>query len=109
MATKRFSISTSAEIHELIRKHAEASGLDVSAYMVASALERVTADDRVKETFSEIDAEIAAAEDPLASPSPDDDQVPGRLSRDEEQELDMLRSLVLDDEPYVSGDAGAAA
>jgi uncharacterized protein (DUF1778 family) len=109
VATKRFSISTSPEIHTLIKNHADAAGLDVSAYVIAAALERIAEDEQVRQTFFEIDAEIAAAEAVPASPRPNAASSDAHLSADEERELQALRSLILDDRRHTSGGSGAAA
>jgi hypothetical protein len=109
VATKRFSISTSPEIHALIRNHADAAGLDVSAYVIAAALERIAEDEQVRQTFSEIDAEIAAAEAAPASLRPNATAADVHLTADEERELKALRSLILDDHRHTSGGSEAAA
>ncbi|MDT0346221.1 plasmid mobilization protein [Streptomyces litchfieldiae] len=109
MATKRFSISASPEIHTLIKNHADAAGLDVSAYVIAAALERIAEDERVRETFAEIDDEIAATEAAPDSPRSDTAASDVRLTSDEERELHVLRSLILDDGLRASSGDGAAA
>jgi hypothetical protein len=111
VATKRFSISTSPEIHALIKQHADTAGLDVSTYVVAAALERIAEDGRVRDAFAEIDAEIAEAEaapatSGAAAPVPSDMQ----LTAEEERELRALRALILDGtDRRTSGSNGAAA
>lgn len=61
MANTRFSISTDPAIQRAIKAHAEAAGLDVSAYMVAAAIAQMTADDAASAVFTPLDAENAAA------------------------------------------------
>lgn len=72
MANTRFTISTDPAIQAAIRAHAEAAGLDVSAYMVAAAIAQMAADDAASAVFASIDAEIASAmaEGSAASPAP---------------------------------------
>jgi hypothetical protein len=60
MGTRRFSISAREEIHDRIRAHAEAAGVDVSTYMVAAAIQQMIRDDQAAASFATIDAEIAA-------------------------------------------------
>jgi hypothetical protein len=43
------------------RAHAEAAGLDVSAYMVAAAIAQMAADDAASAVFHPLDAENASA------------------------------------------------
>ena len=60
MGTRRFSISTREEIHDRIRAHAEAAGVDVSTYMIAAAIQQMIRDDQAAASFATIDAEISA-------------------------------------------------
>jgi hypothetical protein len=60
MGTKRFSISAREEIHDRIRAHAEAAGVDISTYMIAAAVQQMIRDDQAAASFATIDAEIAA-------------------------------------------------
>jgi len=60
MGTKRFSISAREEIHDRIRAHAEAAGVDISTYMIAAAIQQMIRDDQAAASFATIDAEIAA-------------------------------------------------
>jgi uncharacterized protein (DUF1778 family) len=61
MANTRFSISTDPAIQRAIKAHAEAAGLDVSAYMVAAAIAQMAADDAASAVFAPLDAENASA------------------------------------------------
>lgn len=61
MANTRFSISTDPAIQRAIKAHAEAAGLDVSAYMVAAAIVQMAADDAASAVFAPLDAENASA------------------------------------------------
>ncbi len=70
MANTRFSISTDPAIQRAIRAHAEAAGLDVSAYMVAAAIAQMTADDAASAVFTPLDAENASALAEAAEISP---------------------------------------
>ncbi len=70
MANTRFTISTDPAIQAAIKVHAEAAGLDVSAYMVAAAIAQMAADDAASAVFAPLDAENAAAMDEGATMSP---------------------------------------
>ncbi len=72
MANTRLSISTDPAILRAIKVHAEAAGLDVSAYMIAAAIAQMAADDAVSAVFSPLDAEntSALAETAETSPAP---------------------------------------
>lgn len=61
MANTRFSISTDPAIQRAIKTHAEAAGMDVSAYMVAAAIAQMAADDAASAVFAPLDAENASA------------------------------------------------
>jgi hypothetical protein len=63
MATRRFSISAREEIHDRIRVHADAAGVDISTYMIAAAVQQMIRDDHAAASFATIDAEIAAGTD----------------------------------------------
>ena len=72
MANTRFTISADPEVHSAIRAHADAAGLDVSAYMIAAAAAQMAADDAASAAFAPLDAEHAAAlEQAAALPAPD--------------------------------------
>lgn len=72
IANTRFTISTDPAIQAAIKAHAEAAGLDVSAYMVAAAIAQMAADDAASAVFAPIDAEISSAmrEGSAVSPPP---------------------------------------
>jgi hypothetical protein len=61
MANTRFSISTDPAIQGAIKAHAEAAGMDVSAYMIAAAVAQMAADDAASAVFARLDAENASA------------------------------------------------
>lgn len=60
MGTRRFSISAREEIHDRIRAHAEAAGVDISTYMIAAAVQQMIRDDQAAASFATIDGQIAA-------------------------------------------------
>jgi uncharacterized protein (DUF1778 family) len=70
MANTRFSISTDPGIQRAIKAHAEAAGLDVSAYMIAAAIAQMAADDVASAVFAPLDAENASALAEAAENSP---------------------------------------
>lgn len=70
MANIRFSISTDPAIQGAIKAHAEAAGMDVSAYMVAAAVAQMAADDAASAVFASLDAENASALEEAAEISP---------------------------------------
>jgi hypothetical protein len=70
MANTRFSISTDPAIQRAIKAHAEAAGMDVSAYMVAAATAQMAADDAASAVFAPLDAENASALAEAAEISP---------------------------------------
>jgi hypothetical protein len=61
MANTRFTISTDPAMRTAIKAHAEAAGMDVSAYMVAAAIAQMAADDAASAVFIPLDAENTAA------------------------------------------------
>lgn len=61
VANTRFSISTDPQVHAAIKAHADAAGLDVSAYMVAAAVAQMAADDAAASVFAPLDADNAMA------------------------------------------------
>ncbi|WP_261571001.1 hypothetical protein [Frankia gtarii] len=61
MANIRFTISTASDVQAAIRRHAEAAGLDVSAYMIAAAAAQMARDDAATATFAVLDARNQAA------------------------------------------------
>jgi hypothetical protein len=70
MVNTRFSISTDPAIQKAIKAHAEAAGMDVSAYMVAAATAQMTADDAASAVFAPLDADNASALAEAAQISP---------------------------------------
>jgi hypothetical protein len=71
MATKeRFSISMDATVRADVKAHAEALGLDVSAYVTAAVLRQMEEDATVARRFAAVDAEIEATES-LREPAED--------------------------------------
>ena len=70
MVNSRFSISTDPAIQAAIKAHAEAAGMDVSAYMVAAAIAQMAADDAASAVFAPLDARNAAAEAEAAELAP---------------------------------------
>jgi hypothetical protein len=70
MANTRFSISTDPAIQRAIKAHAEAAGMDVSAYTVAAAIAQMAADDAASAVFAPLDAENASALAEAAEISP---------------------------------------
>lgn len=63
MPNVRFTVSTASEVQAAIKAHAEAAGMDVSAYMVAAALAQMARDDAATATFAALDARNQAALD----------------------------------------------
>jgi hypothetical protein len=66
MANMRFTVSTDPEVHAAIKSHAEAAGLDVSAYVIAAAVAQMAADDAAAVAFAPLDADHAAASEQAA-------------------------------------------
>ncbi len=52
----RLSISTASDVQAAIKAHAEAAGMDVSAYMVAAAVAQMARDDAATAAFAALDA-----------------------------------------------------
>jgi len=72
MANVRFSVSTAAEVQAAIKTHAEAAGMDVSAYVVAAAVAQMARDDAATAAFAALDAlNMAAAEEAASLPETD--------------------------------------
>jgi uncharacterized protein (DUF1778 family) len=61
MPNTRFSISTNPEIQSAIRAHADAAGMDVSAYMIAAAVAQMARDDAASAVFASLDARNRSA------------------------------------------------
>jgi hypothetical protein len=56
MPNIRFTISTASDVQAAIRTHAEAAGMDVSAYMIAAAVAQMARDDAATSAFAALDA-----------------------------------------------------
>ena len=69
MANTRFTISTDPAIQAAIKAHAEAAGIDVSAYVVAAAIAQMAADDATSAVFAPLDEENTAAMEEAATMS----------------------------------------
>ncbi|RFS86995.1 hypothetical protein D0T12_01690 [Actinomadura spongiicola] len=52
MTNKRFSISMDPQVHTAIKEHADATGLDISGYMVAAAVAQMAADAAAEAVFA---------------------------------------------------------
>ena len=61
MPNIRFTISTAADVQTAIRAHAEAAGMDVSAYMIAAAVAQMARDVAATAAFAALDARNQAA------------------------------------------------
>jgi hypothetical protein len=61
MPNIRFTISTASDVQAAIRTHAEAAGMDVSAYMIAAAVAQMSRDDAATSAFAVLDARNQAA------------------------------------------------
>ena len=61
MPNIRFTISTALDVQAAIKAHAEAAGIDVSAYMIAAAVAQMARDDAATAAFSALDARNQAA------------------------------------------------
>jgi hypothetical protein len=61
MPNIRFTISTASHVQAAIRTHAEAAGMDVSAYMIAAAVAQMARDDTATSAFAALDARNQAA------------------------------------------------
>lgn len=74
MPNVRFTISTAPDVQAAIRAHAEAAGMDVSAYMIAAAAAQMARDDAATASFAALDAlNQAAIEEAAGDP---EDEVP---------------------------------
>jgi hypothetical protein len=104
MANTRFSISTDPAIQRAIKTHAEAAGMDVSAYMVAAATVQMAADDAASAVFAPLDAENAAALAEAAENSPAPLPAFGDLSVEERHlVLRVMRSALGSDGTGAAG------
>lgn len=61
MPNIRFTISTASDVQAAIRAHADAAGMDVSAYMIAAAVAQMARDDAATAAFAALDARNQAA------------------------------------------------
>jgi hypothetical protein len=61
MPNIRFNISTASDAQAAIRTHAEAAGMDVSAYMIAAAAAQMARDDAATLALAALDARNQAA------------------------------------------------
>lgn len=102
MPNMRFTISTDPEIHSAIKAHADAAGIDVSAYVIAAATAQMAADDAAAAAFAPLDAENAAGEQTADVAKP---ELPAfeDLSPDEQAQIRRVVSSALG-----SGDAHVA-
>jgi hypothetical protein len=106
MVNIRFSISTDPAIQRAIKAHAEAAGMDVSAYMVAAATAQMAADDAASAVFAPLDAENASAlaEAAEISPAP----LPAFEDLTAEEQHLVLRVMRSALGPEGTGEAGVA-
>ena len=102
MAHIRFTISTDPEVHTAVKAHAEAAGLDVSAYVIAATVAQMAADDAAVAVFAPLDADNSAAAEQAGTPLPDLPAV-GDLSAEEQALVRRVVSSALG-----SDHAGAA-
>jgi hypothetical protein len=106
MANTRFSISTDPAVQRAIKAHAEAAGMDVSAYMVTAAIAQMAADDAASAVFAPLDAENASALAEAAEINPASVPGLGDLTAEEQHMvLRVMRSALGSD---VAGEAGVA-
>lgn len=68
MPNTRFTISTNPETQSAIRTHADAAGMDVSAYMIAAAVAQMARDDAASAVFASLDARNRTALEQTAEP-----------------------------------------
>jgi hypothetical protein len=103
VANTRFTISADPVVHAAIRSHAEASGLDVSAYVIAAAAAQMAADDVAAAAFAPLDADNAAAAEHATRMTMPDPPAVGDLSAEEQALVRRVVSSALG-----SDHAGAA-
>jgi hypothetical protein len=72
MPNTRFTISTEPEIQSAIKAHADAAGMDVSAYMIAAVVAQMARDDAASAVFASLDAQNLAASEQAAGLSEPD-------------------------------------
>ncbi len=71
MPNTRFTISTDPEVQPAIKAHADAAGMDVSAYVVAAVVAQMTADDAASAAFGPLDeANASAMQESIALTTP---------------------------------------
>ena len=103
MANVRFSISTASEVQAAIKAHAEAAGMDVSAYMVAAAVAQMARDDAATAAFAALDALNQTALEEAANIAEAD--LPSFASLTAEEQILVRRVL---DSALGSDDSGVA-
>jgi uncharacterized protein (DUF1778 family) len=106
MANTRFSISTDPAIQGAIKEHAEAAGMDVSAYMVTAAIAQMAADDAASAVFASLDAENASALAEAAEVSPAPLPALGDLTTEDQHLVLRVMRSALGSEG--TGEAGVA-
>jgi hypothetical protein len=67
MPNVRFTVSTASEMLAAIKEHAEAAGMDVSAYVIAAAAVQMKRDDTINATLAPLDEAYRAAMEAAAS------------------------------------------
>jgi hypothetical protein len=72
MPNARFTVSTAPEIQSAIKAHADAAGMDVSAYMIAAVVGQMARDDAASAVFASLDAQNLAASEQAADLSEPD-------------------------------------
>jgi hypothetical protein len=103
MANVRFSISTASDVQAAIKAHAEAAGMDVSAYMVAAAVAQMARDDAATAAFAALDTLNQTALEEAANIAEAD--LPSFASLTAEEQLLVRRVL---DSALGSDDSGVA-
>ena len=87
----RFSVSAASEVQAAIRAHAEAAGMDVSAYMVAAVVAQMVRDDAATAAFAGLDVLNQAAQGEAAGIQEAD--LPAFESLAEQEQLLVRRVL----------------
>ncbi|HEY1700296.1 MAG TPA: hypothetical protein VGG75_11350 [Trebonia sp.] len=91
MPNVRFTISTAPDVQAAIRAHAEAAGMDVSAYMIAAAAAQMARDDAAAASFAALDALNQAAIE--AGAGEPDDELPSFEELSAEDQAFVRRAL----------------
>lgn len=91
MPNIRFTISTGSDVQAAIKAHAEAAGMDVSAYMIAAAIAQMARDDAATAAFAMLDARNQAALEETAD-DPEAD-LPSFASLNAEEQILVRRVL----------------